>query len=114
MTKQFRDSLIAFIALFIFIVGIFITNHLLWLLLIVFVPALLINWLLNKYNPLKKGPEITWWKEVLITFLIFLTVFVIIKIRFDDPIFSFDNLILLIVFLIANTLGTLRHRSNTQ
>ncbi len=50
MTKQFRDNLILIIALIMFIVGMFITDHLFWLLLIIFGPALLITWRLININ----------------------------------------------------------------
>lgn len=114
MTKQFRDNLIGLIAAFIFIVVMFMTDHLFWLLLIIFGPSLLIAWLLNKYKPLKKGPEIARWKVVLINFSIFLIVLIIVKVRLNDPIFSFESLIELIAFPAANTLGILSHRSNTN
>ncbi len=45
MTKQFRDNLILIIALIMFI-----TDHLFWLLLIIFGPALLITWRLININ----------------------------------------------------------------
>ncbi|SCB81971.1 hypothetical protein [Weissella bombi] len=112
MTKQFRDNLIGLIAAFIFIVVMFMTDHLVWLLLIIFGPSLLITWLLNKYKPLRKGPEIAWWKAVLINFSAFFIVLIIVKVRLNDPIFSFESLIALIVFPIANALGILSHRSN--
>ncbi|MFL2018724.1 hypothetical protein [Weissella hellenica] len=114
MTKQFRDNLIGLIAGFIFIVLMFMTDHLCWLILIIFGPSLLITWLLNKYKPLEKGPEIAWWKELLWGTFFFIFILVAYKIKFNETIFSWRTLYLFIMWLLGATLGIAHRRLNTK
>ncbi len=111
MTKQFRDNLILIIALIIFIVGMFITDHLFWLLLIIFGPALLITWALNKYKPLKNKPTIAWWQELLWQTFYLILFLVAYQIKFSETIFSWQTLSLFIIGLLSAALGILHRHS---
>ena len=113
MTKQFRDNLIMISATVIFIVIMFITSHLWWSILIVFVPTILLTLLLNKYKPLTRGPEIAWWKELLWETLFCILILAAYQIKFHDPIFSWRTLYLCIMCLLGANLGSAYRRSNT-
>ena len=105
MTKEKRENLIVFFGWLLFITAILLTKQLLWSFLIFLVLPLGLNWLLNKYKPLKKGPELAWWKQLLSGLFVYLVTTMVINSIDKQPIFSSHTLIYTIIFATAFCLG---------
>lgn len=107
MTKEKRENLIIFSGWLLFITAILLTRQLLWPFLLFLVSPLGLTWLLNKYKPLKKGPELAWWKQLLYSLFIYVVTGMVINFIDNQPIFSIHTLIYSLIFAIAFCLGVL-------
>ncbi|MBU7556763.1 hypothetical protein AB5N10_00980 [Weissella paramesenteroides] len=110
MTKKIRENLIIFFGWLLFITAILLSRKLLWPFLIFVVLPLGLNWLLNKYKPLKKGPELAWWKQLLYGLFIYVVTIMVINFIDNQPIFSIHTLIYSLIYAIAFCLGVLSRK----
>ncbi|WEV58181.1 hypothetical protein [Ligilactobacillus acidipiscis] len=105
MTKEKRENLIIFLGWLLFITTILISKQFLWPSLLFVALLLALNWLLNKYKPLKKGPELAWWKQLLFYLFIYVVTAMVTNFIDKQPIFSNQTLVYTIIFAISFCLG---------
>lgn len=114
MNKQRRQDLILFVALLIFLFLYVLTNSFWWPFITIFASAFIFNSILDRAYPLKKGPKMIWWKELVYTMTLFIICLFIIKWQMDEPLISQSSLIQLIGFTFGCSLGILTRHINQE
>ena len=112
MTQEKRENWIMFISWIIFIIAILLSKRFLWPCLIFVIFPYVLTRVLNKCKPLKKGPRIAWWKELLLSLSVYVVTSMVMNFVNKQPVFSSQTLILTIIFILAFSLGSWSQKNN--